>query len=102
MPWPSKVENVLSGVDITISEVPTERTKMRPHRQTLLHDLPTPVALLRGETRVHSNHLMPSTCSLDFKEIEECAPARVHDALCQCVILHHVENSQFLNGNHLI
>src|SRR5215469_3960640 len=72
---------------------------MSTHRQRFLHDLPTLVALLRGETRVHSDHLMSSTCSLYFKDIEECAPRSVHDTLCQGMILHHIENSKLLNGN---
>ena len=64
MPWPCKFENILSGVDITVSDIPTERTDMGSHRQRFLHDLPTVVALLRGETRVHSDHLMTSSLSL--------------------------------------
>ena len=75
---------------------------MGSHRQRFLHDLPTFVAFLRGETRVHSDHLMTSSCSLIFKDSEECAPASVHDALCQGMILYHVENSQLLNRDQLI
>ncbi len=75
---------------------------MGSYRQTLLHDFPTCVAFLRGEARVHSDYLMTSSCSLLFKNSEECAPASVHDALCQGVILYHVENTQLLNRDHLI
>ncbi len=75
---------------------------MGSHRQTLLHDLPTVVAVLRGETRVHSDHLMTSSCSLFFKNVEECAPTGVHDAFCQGMILDHVENTQLLNSDHLV
>src|SRR5713101_3877961 len=102
MPWPCKFENVLSGIDITISNIPTERTHMRTNRQTLLHDFTALVAFLRGEAWVHSYHVMTSSLSLVFKDIEECAPTSVHDALCQRLILHHVENSKLLNRNHLI
>jgi hypothetical protein len=45
---------------------------------------------------------MTSSSSLLFKDIEECAPASVHDALCQRVILDHVEDRKLLNSNHLI
>ena len=75
---------------------------MGSHRQRFLHDLPTFVAFLRGETRVHSDHLMTSSLSLLFKDSEECAPTSVHDALCQGMILYHVENSQLLNRDQLI
>src|SRR5437588_2287428 len=102
MPWPCTFEDSLSGVDITISDIATERTDMGSHRQGFLHDLPTFVAFLRGETRVHSDHLMTSSLSLLFKDSEECAPTSVHDALCQGMILYHVENSQLLNRDQLI
>jgi hypothetical protein len=75
---------------------------MGSYRQTLLDDLPTLVAFLRGETWVHSDDLMSSTLSLNFKHVEERAPRGVHDALCQGMILYHVENSQLLNSDHLI
>ena len=75
---------------------------MGSHRQGFLHDLPTFVAFLRGETRVHSDHLMTSSLSLLFKDSEECAPTSVHDALCQGMILYHVEKSQLLNRDQLI
>ncbi len=75
---------------------------MGAYRQALLHDFTTCVAFLRGETRVHSDHLMTSSCSLLLKDSEECAPASVHDALCQGMILDHVENTQVLNSDKLI
>ena len=75
---------------------------MGSDRQTLWYDLPTLVAFLRGETGVHSDDLMSSTLSLNFKNVEERAPRGVHDALGQRMILDHVENSQLLHSDHLI
>jgi len=75
---------------------------MGSDRQTLLYDLPALVAFLRGETGVHSDDLMSSTLSLDFKNVEERAPRGVHDALGQGMIVYHVENSQLLHSDHLI
>ena len=75
---------------------------MSTYRQTLLHDLTALVAFLRGEARVHSDDLMSSTLSLHFKNVEECAPTSVHDALCQGMILDHVEHLKLLNSNHLV
>ena len=75
---------------------------MGSDRQTLWYDLPTLVAFLRGETGVHSDDLMSSTLSLNFKNVEERAPRDVHDALGQRMIVDHVENSQLLNSDHLI
>ena len=75
---------------------------MGSHRQTLLHDLTTLVAFLRGETRIDSYHLMTGSCSLIFKNSEKRAPTGVHDALCQGMILDHVENRKLLNSDHLI
>ena len=62
---------------------------MSSHRQALLHDLPTLVTLLAGETRAHSNHLMTSSCSLVFKDGEELAPRGVQDGFRQLMILDH-------------
>jgi hypothetical protein len=75
---------------------------MGTHRQTLLYDLATVVTVLRGEVWVDSYHLMTSSCSLFFKDVEKCAPTGVHDALCERMVLHHVENGEVLNRNHLI
>src|SRR6266567_3983388 len=74
MPWPGTFKNILSGIDITISEIPAERTHMRTYRQRLLHYLATFETLLRGEARVHSDDLMSSVCSFGFKDVEERAP----------------------------
>ncbi len=102
VPRPCTIENIVSGIDITVCHIATERTDMGPYRQTLLYDLPTLVAFLRGETWVHSDDLMSSTLSLHFKNVEERAPRGVHDALCQGMILDHVENLKLLNSDHLI
>jgi len=75
---------------------------MRPDRQTLLHNLPALVTFLTGETGVHSNDLMTSSCSPIFKDIKELTPAGVENALGQMVIFHHIGNLQVFNGNVMI
>ena len=90
------------GIDITVGHIATERTDMGTHRQTLLDDLATFEALLRCEALVHSNHLMTSSLSLFTQDVEKCAPTGVHDALCQGMVLCHVENLKLLNSNHLV
>src|SRR5947209_9875547 len=75
---------------------------MGPHRQTLLDHLATVVTVLRGEARVDSYHLMTSSFSLFFKDVEKCTPTGVHDALGECMVVHHGENAEVLNRNHLI
>ena len=75
---------------------------MGSDRQTLLDDLATFVTFLAREARVHSYHLMTSSCSLLFKDVEECAPTGVHDALRQGMFLYHVEHLKLLNSNHLV
>ena len=75
---------------------------MGSYRQTLLDDLTTLVTFLACEARVHSNHLMTSSCSLLFKDVEECAPTGIHDAFSEGMVLYHVENLKLLNSNHLV
>ena len=75
---------------------------MGTNAQTLLDDLPTFEALLRGEARVHSYHCVPSSLSLFTQDVEEGAPTGVHDALGQGMVLCHVENLKLLNRNHLV
>ena len=75
---------------------------MGTNAQTLLDDLTTFEALLRCEARVHSYHCVPSSLSLCTQDVEECAPTSVHDALCQGMVLCHVENVKLLNSNHLV
>ena len=100
VPRPCTVENILSGVDITVCDIATARTTMCTNRQTLLYELTTSVTFLRGETGVHSNNCVPSSLSLFTQNVEECAPTSVHDALCQGMILDHVENAQLLHRDH--
>src|SRR5207344_1879531 len=102
MPWPCTLKNILSGIDITVCHIATERTDMGTHRQRFLHALATFEALLRGEARVHSYHCVPSSLSLFTQDVEECAPTGVHDALCQGMVLCHVENVKLLNSHHLV
>src|SRR5438876_1918398 len=75
---------------------------MGTNRQTLLHDLPTVVAFLRGETRIDSYHLMTGSCSLILKNSEKRAPTGVQDALCQGMMVDHVEKRQLLNSDQVI
>src|SRR6266700_21231 len=102
MPWPCTLKNILSGIDITVCHIATERTEMGPHRKRFLHDLATFEALLRGEARVHSDHCVPSSLSLVTQDVEERAPGGVQDGFRQGMVLHHVENTQLLNRNHLV
>src|SRR5947209_10227034 len=92
MPWPCNLENILGSIDITVGDIAAERTDMGSYRQTLLHDLTTFEAFLRGEARIDSYHPMTSSLSLFFEDVEERAPTGVHDALCQRMVLYHVEN----------
>ena len=75
---------------------------MSSYRQRFLDDLATLVTFLAGEARVHSYHLMTSSCSLLFKDVEECAPTGVHDALREGMVLYHVKNLKLLNGDYLV
>ena len=75
---------------------------MSSNRKRFPHNLTTLEALLRGEARIDSYHCVPSSLSLFTQDVEERAPTGVHDALCQRVILNHVENLKLLNGDHLV
>ncbi len=75
---------------------------MSTHRQRLLHNLPTVETLLGGEARIDSDDLMTSSFSLLFKNIEECAPTGVHDALCQVMVFHHVLYRELLDSDMVI
>src|SRR2546421_6673452 len=44
--------------------------------------------------------MMTSSCSLFTQDLEKCAPRGVQDALCQRMVLYHVQYLQLLNGNH--
>ena len=75
---------------------------MRPDRQTLLHDFTTGGALLRGETRVDSDHLMTGSLSLLFKNREKCAPRGIQDGLGQMMVLDHIGESQVFYREMLV
>src|SRR6266487_4760706 len=102
MPWPCTFQNILSGIDITVCHIATERTDMGTHRQRFLHDLATFETLLRCEARIHSYHCVTSSFSLFTEDVEECAPTGVHDAFCQGMVLYHVENLKLLNSDDLV
>ena len=70
---------------------------MGTHREGLLDDLATLVALLGGVARVDSDHFMSSILSFGREDIEKGAPRGVHDAFGKVVILHHVLNLQVLH-----
>ena len=71
---------------------------MGAHRQRLLYHLPTLVALLRGEARIDSNDLMTSSCGLLLKDVEECTPRGVENALRHMMIFHHVADLKVFHG----
>jgi hypothetical protein len=75
---------------------------MGSYRQTFLDHLPTLVTFLTGETRGHSHHLMTSSCSLIFKDVEEGAPRGVENALRQMMIFHHVGDLKVFHSNGVI
>ncbi len=71
---------------------------MGAHRQRLLDNLPTLVALLRGEARIDSHDLMTSSCGLILKDVEECTPRGVENALRHMMIFHHVGDLKVFHG----
>ncbi len=75
---------------------------MSTHTERLLHNLCALVALLGGEARVDSYHVMTGSCSLVFKDIEKCAPTGIQDAFGKGMIFHHAADVQILDGNGLI
>ena len=75
---------------------------MRTDRQTLPHDFTTCVALLRGEARVDSDHLMTSSLSLLFKNREKCAPRGIQDGLGEMMVLDHIGESQVFYREMLV
>ncbi len=82
MPWPCSFEDILSGIDIPVSDIAAERTHVSTNRQTFLDHLATLVTLLRGEARVDSYDLVTSSCSLVFQDLEKRAPTSIQDRLC--------------------
>src|SRR5947209_5834967 len=102
MPWPCTLENILGGIDITVSHIATERTHMGTDGQGLLDDLPAVETLLGGEGRIDSKDLMTGSFSLLLKNVEEGAPTGVQDAFCEQVVLDHVRDSQVFYRNMVI
>ena len=67
---------------------------MSTNRQALLHDFPTPVALLRREAGRNDYHLMTSSRSLIDQDVDKRSPGCISNALCQRVILEHAIDVQ--------
>ena len=75
---------------------------MRTHTEGLGNKLPTVTACLCGIAGVHSNDLMTSSCSLLFKNVEECAPTSIQNGFRQVMILDHIRDGKVLNRNPLV
>ena len=96
------LENILSGIDITIRHIATERTNMGTHRQGFLYDLPTRETLLGSEARIDSDHLMTGSLSLLLKESEKRAPTGVTDGFREGMVLDHPTDVQVLHHDMVI
>ena len=72
---------------------------MRTNTEGLGNKLPTVTACLCGIAGVHSNDLMTSSCSLLFKDVEECAPTGIQNGFRQVMILDHIRDGKVLNRN---
>ena len=75
---------------------------MGTHAQILVNVLTTPIALLGGEARGHSDDLMTSSLSLIFKDSKKRAPTRVVDTLSKMVITRHPRHVQVFDTNAAI
>ena len=75
---------------------------MGPNRKTFLNQFPTLGTFLCGISGIHSDHLMTSSCSLFFKDIEERAPRGIENALGQMVVLDHVGDLEVFYRNMLV
>jgi hypothetical protein len=75
---------------------------MGTDRQTFLDNLPTVMTFLAGKMRIHPNDLMTSSFSLLFKDVEECSPTSIENALGQVMIFHHVGDLKVFDSNDLI
>ncbi len=75
---------------------------MRTDTERLLDNLTTPVARLRGVAGVHSDDLMTSSCSLLFKNVEECTPGGIHDGFRQMMVINHIGDLKVFYRNPLI
>jgi hypothetical protein len=56
---------------------------MRSDRQRFLNVLATPGTVLGRETRVYSDHLTTSTCSLVGQDVQKRTPRSIQHTLCQ-------------------
>src|SRR5215468_5392141 len=90
---------MLGGIHITVFDQATQRAAMRAHAQTFLDVLSTGVAVLPREARGHSDHLMTSSLSLIFKQVEQRAPTGVVKALRESGVLHHPHPVQGFDTN---
>ena len=75
---------------------------MRTNTQTLLDEFATLAALLRGEVRIHSNHLMSSVFSFGFKDVEKGTPRGIHDGFRKMMVLDHIRDVKVLNGDMMV
>ncbi len=62
---------------------------MGTDRQRFLHDLPTLITFLTGETRVHPDDLMTSVLSFDSEDVKELPPTSVRNGLSKVMVLYH-------------
>lgn len=72
---------------------------MGTHRKALLHDLPTPVALLRREAGRNFHNLMTSSCSLLSKYLDKRSPGGISNALRQMLVLEHAVDVQVFDAD---
>ncbi len=75
---------------------------MGTNRQGFLHDLSTPVALLRSEASGNFYHSMTSSCSLIFKYFDKRSPTGIGYALGKRMIVEHAVDIQVFNAETLI
>jgi hypothetical protein len=68
----------------------------------LLYKFPTVATCLCGETWIHSNDLMTSSCSLIFKNSEELTPRGIQDGFRQMMVLDHIGDLEVFYRNVLI
>ncbi len=75
---------------------------MRTDTEGLSNKLPTMTACLCREARVHSDHLMTSSLSLIFKDIEKRTPTGIANGFCEMVILDHPTDIEVFNHDMVI
>jgi hypothetical protein len=102
VPQPELLENILSGIDITVSHIAAMRTHMSTNTQGFLDHFATLETCLRGETGMHSQNLMSGALSLGSKNSEELAPSSIVNAFRQVVVQNHIRDLQVLYHNMAI